>query len=223
MRLAVMMGGEFRHFPLCYETWKAGLPAFDLFLSTWSTSNLFSDNYDFRVQHLNKTFPVTPELVKSVTGELKFLNIEEPIPFDHRGNNQIYHWHKLLTTLIRLQDNYDYVILTRPDATLTHPANLLAAIEEASDKLYGASYICVTPPPLPHVVTVSDWVFLSSPKTLIKHLLPVPYMQTCTNVEMIMAGLGPNMHTHLAYYFVENAIYVHQCPGVDIEHRIPQS
>jgi hypothetical protein len=205
-RVALLMGGELRNFNECFPSWNNQGIDFDLFLSTWSTSHLFSNNAT-SLQHLNSSFEVNPELIESITHKKpKYLNIEAPINFEHRGNNQIYHWHKLLTTLINLKNDYDIAIITRPDTCIANPksVNMLEIISK--DKIYGASTLSITEP-CPFLVSVNDWFFMANPLKLIDILLPVPYMKVLDE-DMIRKHMGDNMHTHLAHYFVANRHYI---------------
>jgi len=215
-RLAILIGGEYRTFSSCFKYWKF-LDNFDydIFFSTWDMSNRYSDAYtafteDFtKESNPNVKESITADKILSVIGKQpKYLNIEKEIDFDHRGNKQVYHWQKLITALINLRYSYDYVIITRPDLIIRGDEfpNFILSIDP--NNMYGVSNLRITAPPLPFVVTVHDIAFMSSPETLIKTLLPVPYMRLAT-AEQIQNGLGDCLHTHLAHYFVSNSIYVH--------------
>ena len=214
-KLALLFGGEFRNFSECLPSWESMKDQYDIFLSTWSTSNWYSDNSTYLPQHNNRTFDVTEETVRSIVGEnLKYLNIESPINFSHRGNNQIYHWHRLLTALINVQNEYEYALITRPDAIVDDPIFWKMFEHDQSfwknsnlDRIFGSSGIVNCAPPLPFPITIQDWAFMSTPQTLIDILLSVPYMKMCPITE-IKKGRGDNFHTHLAYYFVNNYHYV---------------
>jgi hypothetical protein len=213
-KLALLFGGEFRNFSQCFQTWEPMRKDYDIFLSTWSISNWYSDNSTYLPQRNNRTFDVTEETVLSIVGEpLKYLNIEKPINFPHRGNKQIYHWHRLLTALINVQYEYEYALITRPDASIVNPLEFWKIFDNPpSDKLFGASEVIGTPPPKPYPITIADWFFLSTPTNLINILLSVPYMKICTPYE-VERLLGDNFHTHLAYYFVNNNHYVYNMPN----------
>ena len=219
-KLALLIGGEFRNFSECFHTWKPMEGNYDLFLSTWSTSNWYSDNSTYLPQYNNRTFDVTEDTVLSVVKESpKYLNIEAPINFLHRGNNQIYHWHRLLTTLINVQHEYEYALITRPD-TIAHPdfwkifnhdLSFWKSSDMMTDRKFGASGIVNTPFPSAFPISTCDWAFLSTPQTLIDMLLPVSYMKICHPTE-IAQGRGDNFHTQLAYHFVNNNLYVEAFP-----------
>jgi hypothetical protein len=221
-KLALLIGGEFRNFSECFSTWEPMKGYFDLFLSTWSTSNWYSDNSTYLPQYNNRNFEVTEEMVLSIVEEPpKYLNIESHINFSHRGNKQIYHWHRLLTTLINVQNEYEYALITRPDAIVfdstfwkifEQDKSFWKICEDApADRMFGSSGIENRAPPEPFPITVSDWAFLSTPQTLINILLPVPYMKICHHTE-IERGRGDNFHSHLAYYFVNNDHYIEPFP-----------
>ena len=219
-KLALLIGGEFRNFSECFQSWAPIMDNCDVFLSTWSTSNWYSDNSTYLPQSNNRKFDVTEENVRSVVGEpLRYLNIEPPIDFPHRGNKQIYHWHRLLTTLINVRHEYEYALITRPDAMVFDP-NFWKIFEHdrsfwklsgdiIPDRIFGSSGIENLAPPEPFPISVSDWAFLSTPDTLINILLPVPYMKICHHTE-IERGRGDNFHSHLAYYFINNGYYLEQ-------------
>ena len=212
-KIALLIGGEYRTFSRQFPTWKF-LDNFDhdIFMSTWSISNETSDKLGTVENNIKQL--ITKEKIISITKTFpKYLNIEKDINFEHRGNKQIYHWQKLLTVLINLQDDYEYAIITRPDIAVPD-TDAFCNFIETNDKLqiYGANTITVTEPPPPFIVTVNDIFFMSNPKKLIDTLLPVPYMKI-KRYEEIMAGRGDTFHTHLAHYFVSNNIYVYQAPG----------
>lgn len=218
-KLALLIGGEFRNFSECFPSWEPMKGNYDLFLSTWSTSNWYSDNSTYLPQHNNRKFDVTEEMILSIVGETpKYLNIETPINFSHRGNKQIYHWHQLLTTLINVQHNYEYALITRPDA-IVFDSNFWKMFDQdhsfwknsTVDRFFGSSGITNCAPPHPFPISVEDWVFLSTPQMLINVLLSVPYMKVCHHTE-VERGRGDNFHSHLAYYFVNNDYYVEQFP-----------
>jgi hypothetical protein len=221
-KLALLFGGEFRNFSECFPSWGPIKGNCDVFLSTWSTSNWYSDNSTYLPQHNNRMFDVTEEIVLSIVGERpKYLNIETHINFPHRGNKQIYHWHRLLTTLINVQYEYEYALITRPDAIVFNSdfwkifeqdRSFWKSYEGAlADRIFGSSGIQNIAPPDPFPITVQDWFFLSTPQTLLNILLPVPYMKICHHSE-IERGRGDNFHSHLAYYFVNNDHYVEMIP-----------
>ena len=218
-KLALLFGGEFRNFSECFSSWEPMKGNYDLFLSTWSTSNWYSDNSTYLPQHNNRKFDVTEEMILSIVGETpRYLNIETPINFSHRGNKQIYHWHRLLTALINVQHEYEYALITRPDA-IVFDSNFWKIFEQdrsfwknsTVDKFFGSTGIENRPPPDPFPIAVSDWAFLSTPQTLIDILLSVPYMKISHPSE-VERGRGDNFHSHLAYYFVNNDHYVEPFP-----------
>lgn len=59
-KLALLIGGEFRNFSECFPTWEPMKGYFDLFLSTWTTSNWYSDNSTY-LPHCRST---TIEILK---------------------------------------------------------------------------------------------------------------------------------------------------------------
>jgi hypothetical protein len=210
-RVALLFGGELRNFSECYNSWITSLDGndVDVFLSTWDKSREFSDRITEK-QNNNGTFEVTKELVNDIVGDrLKYLNIETPINFEHRGNNQIYHWHRLLTVLINYKNDYEWAIIVRPDAVVSPSLNLSRFILKLTDKnnIYAPGALVTTPPPIPFTVTIPDWCFMASPDKLINVLLTLPYMKIL-DMETISKQLGDNMHTHLAHHFVENRCYV---------------
>lgn len=207
------MGGEFRNFEYSFQTWfNKCLKNFqyDLFMSTWSESHLFSNRL-LNIQDKNFVFEVNEEKVLSITKTApKFLNIEKEIHFDHKGNKQIYHWQKLLINLINYKTEYDFAIITRPDVSVeTGDANLFPnQLKKCqANEIYGESEIVITPPPAPFISTIHDIYFMSSPSTLIDSLLPLPYMEIKSSYE-ISQGKGDNMHTHLSKYFISKNQYV---------------
>lgn len=222
-KLALLIGGEFRNFSECFPTWTAMEENYDLFLSTWSISNWFSDNSTYVSQDENRRFDVTEDLILSITKKPpKYLNIEPPINFSHRGNKQIYHWHRLITALVNVQHEYEYALITRPDAIVLD-SNFWKIFDQdrsfwkicndaPSDRFFGSTGIQNSPPPIPFPITIADWAFLSTPQTLINILLPVPYMKNSHPSE-IARGRGSNFHSHLAYYFVNNDHYVEPFPS----------
>lgn len=219
-KIAFLIGGEFRTFEYCYPFWKNNFLKYhnyDLFVSTWNKSHSFTDSANDgmnQYQHLNKIVDINEEKIVKVTGvQPKFASIENPINFDHRGNNTIYHWHRLLTALMNFRDDYDLAILTRPDVRL-NPCSMYEFVETCDvNNFYGCSEIRLEPPPLPYRATMNFIFFMSSPKKLIDTLLPVPYMKLASS-ELINQGRGDNMHTHLAKYFLQNDYYVYEIyPG----------
>jgi len=212
-KLALLVGGEYRTFSQKFPTWKF-LDQFDydIFMSTWNSSTLNGDRNG--IDDIDPKKSITESYILSTVGKTpKYLNLEQEIDFEHRGNKQIYHWQKILIKLINLQHEYDCAIITRPDIEIPDIDSFNRRINSIDlSKIYGASPINVTGPPLPFVVTVNDIFFMSTPKKLIDTLLPVPYMKIKSHTE-IMAGRGDNFHTHLAHYFVLNNIYVYQMPG----------
>lgn len=209
MKIALLMGGEYRIFDSCFENWHDQCLKnfeYDLFLSTWSKTNRLSDKFG-DVSPTN----VTRDRVLGATRskEPYFLNIEDDIQFHIRPNKQIYHWHRLLTNLINVKDQYDFVILTRPDVFINNETiNVTEFIKNCDkNKLYGASKISITTPEIYHRLTVHDIYFMGSPDVLIDMLLPVPFITTDIETEKIGRGIG--MHTHLANYFVQRNIFVH--------------
>lgn len=226
-RIALLMSGDFRTFKLAFPGWYKNLYPYakvDLFLSTWNRTSLFSDKHEL-LKHKNKFWDVDKEHVMDICKEYgvtpRYLNIEEPVDFFHRGNKQIYHWHRNITKLINCKDDYDFAILTRPDATLTSTnlANLLDYFN--NDYIYSTQSLWINPTDLPYVVNIFDIFFMASPKNLIEVFLPVPYM-TAKGEKINNKGLD-NMHSHLAYYFVNNFINVQGIPGSNVylyDHNI---
>jgi hypothetical protein len=212
-KIALLVGGEYRNFSEQFPTWKF-LDQFDydIFMSTWSLSNTTTDRAGW-VNSRPKESITREKILSVVKKDPVYLNIEQEIDFDHRGNKQIYHWQRLLTVLINLQKDYDYAIITRPDVQVV-PVDIVSNLLDTADpsKIYGASTINVTEPPNPNMLTVNDIFFMASPKMLIDILLPVPYMKIKSHEE-VNAGRGDNFHTHLANYFVSNSIYIHQASG----------
>lgn len=214
------MGGEFRNFAECFPTWTSDFLSqfdYDIFLSTWSITNVFSD-LDTHYQELNRKEDVTEDNILNIIGKKpRFLNIEEPINFEHRGNGRIYHWQRLLTTLNRYKSEYDYAIITRPDVILNKFA--LAKFINECDKsiIYSTSRIFITDPPTETIACADDWFFMSNPKKLIDVLLPIPFMKIA-DPYLISAGRGEHSHRHLAEYFIMNNHYIH---GIDeiVQHR----
>lgn len=212
MKIALLFGGELRNFNEGFGIWGAALESFDydIMMSTWSTTHSFSDKNE-KYNHLNKKTEVHKEEIFKIVGErkIKYLNIEEPIRFEHRGNNQIYHWQRLLFSLINFKTEYDLAIITRPDAIIDQMFDLSKFIKNAdSSKIYAPSSVVTTSPPSPFLVTVTDWCFMSSPSNLINVFLPLPYMRILDS-NSITKQLGDNMHSHLAHYFVNNQYFIH--------------
>lgn len=218
-KIALLIGGEFRTFFSCLPAWKnLSNLQIDFFISTWSKTYIYSDRYDSYDENFTKDdnpnfySTVDSANIKTLLGDqLKFLNLEEEIKFEHRGNKQIYHWHKLLCNLINVADNYDYAIITRPDLeVIFHDKSFLQKVD--TNKIYGSSALVVSEPPIPFVLNIHDVFFMSNPKKLIEVLLPVPYMKIKSEDEIAL-GRGDNFHHHLAYYFANNNIYIYSTPA----------
>jgi hypothetical protein len=220
MKVACLIGGEFRTFTQCFPTWDfLNDVDHDVFMSTWSKTFRYSTNFtdypssDWKKTHPNVVSDVHETEIRKVVGDrLRFLNIDDEINFDHRGNKQIYHWQKCLFALMNCLTEYDFALITRPDLLLTRNTNVNMFDMLDKAKLYGGSNISLTPPPLPYVVTVNDIFFVSSPRKLIDTLLHVPFMKM-KSAQEINDGKGENLHIHLAQYFISNNVFVHE-----IEH-----
>jgi hypothetical protein len=212
MKIALLFGGELRNFSEGFGTWEAALESldYDIMISTWSSTHSFSDRYE-KYNHFNKKTEVNKEEIIKIVDErkIKYLNIEEPISFEHRGNNQIYHWQRLLFSLINCKDDYDWVIITRPDAIVNEMFDLAEFIRSAiPSNMYAPETVTVTPPPSPFLVTALDWCFMASPSKMINVFLPLPYMRILDSIS-VANQLGDNMHSHLAHYFVNNRHFIH--------------
>lgn len=216
-RIALLMAGEFRTFKLAFPSWIKNLAPhaeIHLFLSTWNTTSLYSDR-KLNLSHRNKSWRVERDdiidLVSKYNVTLSYLNIEDPINFEHRGNNQIYHWQKTITKLINEVEQYDFAILTRPDVILqrTKLGNLLTDLDK--EKIYSAEPLTIAPSHLPYVVTLYDIFFMSSAKNIVECFLPIPYMSL--DGKKIKNNGANNMHIHLADYFVSNRLHLFEMPG----------
>lgn len=208
IKIALLMGGEFRSFESCFTNWKKHLfnnNEYDLFLSTWSTTNNLSDKFSDVVQT-----DVTKERVMSVLDkEPKFLNIEKEIDFGARYNKQIYHWLRLITSLINYKDDYDVAILTRPDMLLRNYLGMNTWLKTYDkNKVYGASEISLNGPDSVFPLTVHDIYFISDPRKLIDSFIGLPMVKY--NPTLAMAGKTPSMHDWLADHFFKNGIYIHR-------------
>ena len=209
------MGGEYRSFSHCITTWENQVMhdlTIDLFLSTWNQSFAFSERMSEmpKFKHLeNKKFNVFQEDIKKQTSlPIKYLNVENQISFEHRGNNQIYHWHNLIVNLINLKNDYDFAFITRPDVEISFQVKLYESIKNVSKYiLYGMKPIEINEPSKHFVVNVSDIYFLASPNLLIDVFFYLPYMKT-ESLDMTLTGKGTNFHNHLAYYFIKNNVHL---------------
>lgn len=218
MKIALLMGGEYRTFDDSFRNWLDRCLThfgYDLFLSTWSKTNAVSDKFGDIIPS-----EVTQDRVQQTMGDKSpyFLNIEEEIKFFIRPNKQLYHWHRLLTNLINVKDQYDFVILTRPDVFIFNENLDIVNFIKTCDKtkLYGPNRITLNTPDNYHMFSVHDIYFMGSPNNIIDSLLPIPYIKT--NIEKLNAGTADSMHTHLANYFVQNNIYIHSyAPGSIID------
>lgn len=213
MKIALLMGGEFRNFEKCIVSWRKNLLdnfEYDLFLSTWSETNSLSDKFP----DITRSTVTEERVVNALGKQAKFLNIEKEILFELRPNKQIYHWTRLITQLVNYKDEYDFAILTRPDVSFNersdYPLTTMPEFVNTCNKqhLYGASTIAIADVSIYHRLTIYDIYFMSGPKTLIESFISLPMIND--EVENRKLGQGHSMHNWLASHFVNKNIYVHQ-------------
>lgn len=211
LKMALLMGGEFRTFYHCYDTWESNLNdkiEFDLFLSTWKTSSIYS-NKNIADNKKIEEFSIDQEEIKSRIGtRLKYLNIENEINFTHRGNKQLYHWFKLLTFFLNYKNEYDYAFITRPDVKQTNnELDFVTTLKKINKNvLYAPSDLRVDR--TKHFkFTMHDIYFLGTPNLVIESLIYIPLMKTLSVNELI-EGKGINLHNHLADYMFKNKVNI---------------
>lgn len=209
-KIALLMGGEFRNFYHCYETWINQLEGeleFDLFLSTWNTSSTYSNKHIQNDEKINE-FVVNKEDIELFVGDrLKFCNIEKEINFTHRGNKQLYHWFLLLTHLMNYQTEYSYVFITRPDVKIDNTVNFVESLKMIDKTFLHASSEIYIDTTKYFKYTMHDIYFLGTPNIVIESLLYIPLMKTASFKDRI-EGKGINLHNHFAEHFVKENIKI---------------
>lgn len=203
MKIAVLICGDYREFDYSYQFWNfVNQIDCDIYMSTWNKSiqinehlgiNLHEDISEDRVKKNN------PNIICSILNEYDYFDLNKNSP-DDNSNKMIFHWKNCLKLLKNSGNEYDLILLTRPDII---PKNenikeIYKCIE--TDRIYGQKFIEITGKNFYFLV---DLFFIGNYYTM-SHM-----------IENIPDKINVNIHTFLARYFLSIDLFVEKTTSFD--------
>jgi len=192
-KLAVLVGGEFREFENAHKTW-GFLKDFDydIFISTWDMSYEINEKLN-----INLSEKVTSDRIRKYFPNA-IINIQDDFNVNIESSyKMLHHWKMLYYMLMKSGNEYDTILLIRPDICLSYEDNFSEMINNIlDDRIYNLSWVQQIPPP--GYAYVNDVFFIGKTPMMLKVIaeFPNPF------------NLNKSIHYHLAKYFFKNNIYV---------------
>jgi hypothetical protein len=196
MRIAVLIAGEYREFPIAHKFWTfLNWPNVDCYFATWDKSVCLDKN------------PHIPVIVEDITEHdiTKFINpiavdiaISSPIQGCSTASKQINRWKTAITLLVDAKRQYDKVILIRPDIALDYDEEFLKKFIEENicddTHIYSITGGTLnTPFPLEESRKVSDLILIGTQNSILK-LLDIDDIESTEH--------HVDIHRYLAKYFL---------------------
>lgn len=169
MKIAIIISGEYRTFPLCRKTMQfIDDLANDIFVSVWDKS--IQQNTQLGV---NITEEITVEKIKKdINRDIVSIEIENidavmnKIGTHNRQCWMCYRWVKGLELVKKTNIIYDYICILRPDLFFNTSVNRQPLIKAALNWNKNIFYCNSSPAAAPEEVNLNDFIFLASPDIL---------------------------------------------------------
>lgn len=197
MKIAILISGEYRTFPICRKTMTfLDDPRTDIYVSTWNQSN-----YINRLINLNITESVSHDNIKSDLGKSATIEIEDPavITVTKYNTQMIHRWKRGIKLIKDSEIEYDYILVTRPDLIFNNaiPAEL-PDLEKYKDAVGFSWAIDLSTKKL------ADVLFLGSSKSIIELIDNINIDEWCN---------GSEHNWHIWWYnYVTNRTTIRNAP-----------
>ena len=209
-KLAILVGGMFREFENAHKSWSfLNYESNDVFFSTWDKTQEINQKLEIDIEE-----DVTEERIKKYLPNA-YIQINKDTIEDLSTVSSIkkiiFHWKILIKMVEESGNQYDTIILTRPDLYIREKVDLNKFIENIVDgRVYGLTP--VEQRPYYPFFYVQDCLFFSKFNVIEKMINKLEI-----NPE------ADDIHGYLSCYFINNRIFVDHLHPVFVDYFVLRS